>query len=321
MTVDSLWGIADVQPYADLIRSLEPALRFLQSQVGFDCWTVARKVDDEYIVLAVQDRGYGIAGGEVMRWSDTVCARMALGLGPRVAPAIATVPAYIRAPFTRHTPVGAYLGVPLHGPDGDLIGSLAALHPTEMPEAVRDELPLIEAMAKIIAGSLAGHLVLAERGRLAERALADASTDPLTGLGNRRAWEWMLAAEEERCSRFDRPAAVLCIDLDGLKETNDLYGHAAGDDLLRRAAVAISSAVRAHDVVARLGGDEFGILAIESDTRTARRLAKRISRALETEGVRASIGMAVRGQQGLEAAVADADAAMYSAKRHLGATR
>ena len=321
MTVDSLWGIADVQPYADLIRSLDPALRFLQSQAGFDCWTVSRKIDDEYIVLTAVDRGYGLAGGEVMRWSDTLCARMALGLGPRVAPALAVVPSYIRAPFTRHTPVGAYLGVPLHGPDGDLIGSLAALHPTEMPESVRDQLPMIEAMAKLVASSLASHLVVSERGRLAERALADASTDPLTGVGNRRAWEWMVAAEEERCARFGRPAAILSIDLDGLKETNDLYGHAAGDELLRRAAVAISSAVRAHDVVARLGGDEFAILAIESDSRTARRLAKRVARALDAEGVRASIGMAARGEGGLEAACVDADAAMYAAKRHLGVSR
>ena len=316
-----LYSLADVQPYDDLIRSVQPALEFLQSHVGFDCWTVARKVDDEYIVLAARDRGYGIGGGEVLRWSDTLCARMALGLGPRVAPALAVVPAYQRAPFAKHTPVGAYLGVPLHSPDGDLIGTLAALHPTEMPEGVRDQLPMIEAMAKVIAGSLAGHLVLAERGRLAERALADASTDPLTGVGNRRAWEWMIAAEEERCSRFRRPAAVLCIDLDGLKETNDVYGHAAGDDLLRRAAVAISAAVRAHDVVARLGGDEFGVLAIECDGRTARRLAKRIARNLDAEGVRASIGIAGRGDGGLEAACIDADAAMYAAKRHLGVSR
>ncbi|HWH31756.1 MAG TPA: sensor domain-containing diguanylate cyclase [Egibacteraceae bacterium] len=316
-----LYSIANMEPYDDLIRSVQPALAFLQSHVGYDCWTVARKVDDEYIVVAARDRAYGIAGGEVLRWSDTLCARMALGLGPRVAPALAVVPAYTRAPFARHTPVGAYLGVPLHGPDGDLIGSLAALHPTEMPNGVREHLPMVEAMAKTIAGSLAAHVVLAERGRVAERAMADASTDPLTGVGNRRAWEWTIAAEEERCARFRRPAAVISLDVDGLKQTNDEHGHAAGDDLLRRAAVAISSAVRAHDVVARLGGDEFGVLAIECDGRTARRLAKRIARALEEEGVRASMGIAGRADGGLAAAVEAADAAMYAAKRHLRATR
>jgi len=311
-----LYSIADIHPYTELVSSVRPALQFLQSHVGFDCWTVARKVDDDFVVLAAEDRTYGLVGGEVLRWADTLCARMSLGLGPRVTPSIAVVPAYTQAPFARSAQVGAYMGIPLHAPDGDLIGSLAAFHPTELPEGIRDQLPMVEAMGRILSTALASHIVVSERGRLTERALAEASTDSLTGVGNRRLWEWMLAAEEERCARFDRPASVLSIDLDGLKETNDQLGHAAGDDLLRRAAAAISESVRAHDVVARLGGDEFGVLAVESDPATARKLAQRIAKALTDEGIHASVGAAARAEAGgLAAAWIDADLAMYTAKR------
>lgn len=316
-----LYSIADLHAYADFTQTVQPTLAFLQSRLGFDCWTVARKLDDEYVILAAHDRSYGLAGGEIFRWSDSLCARMALGLGPRVAPSLASVPAYARAPFVRDTPVGAYLGVPLHGPDGDLIGSLSAMHPTEMADWVRGEQTLVEQISRLVGANLAAHLAVTERSRLAERALLEASTDPLTGIGNRRAWEWVIEAEDERCARFGRPASVLSIDLDGLKLVNDRQGHSAGDDMIRRAATAISKAVRAHDVVARLGGDEFGVLAIECDAPAARRLAKRIARSLKSDEIQASIGLATRtDEQTLSAAWVEADLAMYTAKRHLRTT-
>lgn len=320
-----LYSIADTSAYDDFSLTVRPVLSFLQERMGFDCWIVARKVDDDYVVVTALDQGFGLAGGEVFRWADSVCARMALGLGPRIAPSVARVPAYIRSAFAQSTPLGAYAGIPLHGPDGDLLGSLAAFHRTELPERVADELALLESVARLLAAALSGHLQTAEHGRMAERALAEASTDALTGLGNRRAWEWMLAAEEERCARFTRPAAVLSIDLDGLKAVNDQLGHTAGDELLQRAGQAIATAVRAHDVVARLGGDEFGVLAIECDRRRAQRLAKRVARALQEAGVQASVGVAARdageGGQGLAGAWVEADVAMYAAKRHLKAAR
>jgi diguanylate cyclase len=313
-----LFSIADISRFDTFCATARPTLSFLQRRLGFDCWAIMRKVDDSCIVLGAEDRAYGLAGGEVFLWSDSLCARMALGLGPRIAPSVATVPAYSRAPFARGNPIGAYAGAPLHGPDGELLGSLAGFHHTELPEAVTREAELLDAMGRLLGASLAAHLQSAEQGRMAERAVAEASTDPLTGVGNRRAWEWMLVAEEERCARFGRPASIVSVDLDGLKDVNDLAGHGAGDELLRRASQAIVAAIRAHDVVARLGGDEFAVLAIECDAPRAQRLAQRIALSLEDAGVEASVGFAAReAAEGLPGAWIEADLAMYEAKRRL----
>jgi diguanylate cyclase (GGDEF)-like protein len=95
------------------------------------------------------------------------------------------------------------------------------------------------------------------RRRLAEQA----STDPLTGLPNRRGWEQAL---DERLAALS-PARRLCLavlDLDLFKRINDEHGHAAGDEVLRATGRALRQSLREEDFVARLGGDEFGLLLL-----------------------------------------------------------
>jgi diguanylate cyclase (GGDEF)-like protein len=103
-------------------------------------------------------------------------------------------------------------------------------------------------------------------GAAFESASLEAVSDPMTGLGNRRRWERALADAERRAQ--DDPAlrvGVLMADLDGLKHTNDSYGHDAGDALIRAFAEVLVEAVPADAVVARLGGDEFGVLVLLDD--------------------------------------------------------
>jgi diguanylate cyclase (GGDEF)-like protein len=85
-------------------------------------------------------------------------------------------------------------------------------------------------------------------------------TDELTGLSNRRAFLNRLEDEIERVQRYYTPLALAMLDLDGFKEINDRYGHAAGDEVLRIYAKKILSAFRRHDQIARFGGEEFVIL-------------------------------------------------------------
>ena len=100
--------------------------------------------------------------------------------------------------------------------------------------------------------------------RLADRLEADALTDELTGLGNRRALERDLKQELGRAARHDRRFSVAVIDLDGLKRVNDTEGHAAGDALLKRLAAGLSASLRAGDGAYRLGGDEFALVLPET---------------------------------------------------------
>lgn len=90
--------------------------------------------------------------------------------------------------------------------------------------------------------------------------------DSLTGLYNRRAGEQRLVEEISRAVRYGRDLSVLIIDLDGLKQINDKYGHAAGDVLLKTFAEGLRKAIRGSDLAARLGGDEFMVLLSECKT-------------------------------------------------------
>ena len=104
-----------------------------------------------------------------------------------------------------------------------------------------------------------------------ERYQTAALTDPLTALPNRRGLAQHIL-ERANNQRF----AVLAIDVDGLKETNDRYGHSAGDELLRLIGSAIHSTLRADDVVARVGGDEFICVLFGADETAGAQAAARI---------------------------------------------
>jgi diguanylate cyclase (GGDEF)-like protein len=87
--------------------------------------------------------------------------------------------------------------------------------------------------------------------------------DPLTGLNNRRSGEQRLAEEISRAQRHCRPLTILLLDLNGLKNLNDKFGHAAGDELIRQFAARLSKAIRGSDLAVRQGGDEFLVLLPE----------------------------------------------------------
>ncbi len=84
-----------------------------------------------------------------------------------------------------------------------------------------------------------------------------ATTDPLTGLANRRTAEQRLASEAARSQRYGNPLAVVAFDLNNFKRINDTHGHAAGDVVLREFARQLVNTVRLSDLAVRMGGDEF----------------------------------------------------------------
>jgi len=161
-------------------------------------------------------------------------------------------------------------------------------------------------------------------GRVREvlwRLEAAASTDPLTGLLNRRALEEAFDVELARASRGHFGVGVVMLDLDGFKRFNDEHGHQAGDVALERLSAVLSGATRAIDHVGRVGGEEFAILAPESNTAGTLALAERLRRAIEVEfsalgGLTASCGVASYPDNGADrhALIGEADRALYQAK-------
>ena len=165
-------------------------------------------------------------------------------------------------------------------------------------------------------------LALAYRS-LAIPALVEATRiEPKTGLYNPRHFEAALGQELGRASRFDRPVAVLMVDVDHLREINTKHGHVAGDRALVSVAEALKRATRDYDVAARFGGDEFCVLLPETDLDGALVVAERI-RAVVEESTRAgdvpvtvSIGAVSHRGAGItaERLLAVADRAAYEAK-------
>lgn len=151
---------------------------------------------------------------------------------------------------------------------------------------------------------------------------AQASTDPLTGMANHRAFHERLAAEVSRARRHDRELSLALIDVDHFKQVNDSDGHAIGDQVLAEVAACLREDVRAEDVVARIGGDEFAVLMPETRREQALALAERARRRvgqLSVSGHRltVSIGICDLSHAGDgDSLVRLADGALYWAKAH-----
>jgi diguanylate cyclase (GGDEF)-like protein len=164
-----------------------------------------------------------------------------------------------------------------------------------------------------------------ERWRSEEEVRHNALHDPLTGLPNRTLFMDRLRHALSRSRRTGHRPAVLFVDLDHFKVVNDSLGHAAGDELLRRVAPRLSTALRAHDTIARFGGDELIVLCEDVDDEVQARLVGERLLATFDEGpfavfddevhVTASVGIALADAHSTpESLVRDADAAMYRSK-------
>ncbi|HEX2784619.1 MAG TPA: EAL domain-containing protein [Ilumatobacteraceae bacterium] len=180
-------------------------------------------------------------------------------------------------------------------------------------------------LATAITFWLVAGLALASRAELdkahTNELLDRANTDPLTGLASRLFLSDQIEREIGR--RSGQESTVMVIDLDGFKGVNDMFGHAAGDELLTTIAGWIRASFRPADVCARLGGDEFAVLLRNTDasqaTEAAARLLEELARPIVLPrgrmAITASIGIAslTAASDALQV-LRDADLAMYDAK-------
>jgi diguanylate cyclase (GGDEF)-like protein len=184
--------------------------------------------------------------------------------------------------------------------------------------AIRRTLALLGVLTLLVGGVvfyLVGGRALMRSHR---SALQRATLDGLTDLPNQRAFHDELSQAVASAARHRVPLALVVLDLDDFKHLNDRHGHPHGDALLCRVA-AVLRAGRSGDRAYRIGGDEFALLLPHTDSEGARTLARRLTRALGDEGAAVSVGVGdLRAGQGAEALRAEADAALYEAKRRGG---
>ena len=165
-----------------------------------------------------------------------------------------------------------------------------------------------------------------ERHRMREELRSLSLVDELTGLYNRRGF-LVLAEQQQKIGRRTRRGFLLFfLDLDGLKQINDSYGHKEGDRAIVKASEVLKEAFRGSDIIARLGGDEFAVLAVEADTGAAQRPLLELEHELKELKIRKelpypisfSIGVArsnPNNDESIEQLLTQADAFMYEEKR------
>jgi diguanylate cyclase (GGDEF)-like protein len=168
------------------------------------------------------------------------------------------------------------------------------------------------------------YMLQAELGNLA-------LTDELTGLYNRRGFMALAERQLKLGRRTDRSMLLFIMDLDGLKQINDSFGHLEGDLVLKRTAHVLEETFRDSDVVARLGGDEFAVLAIEaaghSEGSIRARLFERLkSVSAEQSGCEISVSLGLArfdpcSHASIEELMMKADNAMYEQKRRRSSSR
>jgi diguanylate cyclase (GGDEF)-like protein len=175
--------------------------------------------------------------------------------------------------------------------------------------------------------SLAAQAALAlENVDLHFQVRRQAVTDELTGLANHGRFQELLEAEAEQIRRYHHPLGLIMLDIDDFKAINDTYGHLQGDLVLKAVARVVRDNSREADTPARYGGEEMALILPHTDLDGAHAIAERVRLAIEAlriprldgDGIlapTASVGVAATRDGTREALIADADAALYQAKR------
>lgn len=306
----------------DFLANADATIRRLGTETPTRDWVLVRRLGDEWVVLSTHG-DHGMVPGDPLhrppgasdhldqhaaRWEREVLVDLRAG-------EIRPDPDAFGARGLEESGTGL-VAFPIWSADG-LFGAVCALPGGPGEEAaLRRSAPLV----RLAVGLLSSLLVLdLDRSRLQRRvdaAESAALNDPLTSLGNRRAFDRALDREEARCARFGHRAGVIVLDLDRLKQVNDTLGHEAGDRMLQQAASTLRTSLRGADQAFRTGGDEFALLLPEVADDSVDGVCERLHDALARAGVSASIGCAIRQPGGdLRTAAREADAAMYRRKR------
>lgn len=217
----------------------------------------------------------------------------------------------------RRPAMRAALAVPL-STRGKIIGGLMAANPVDRSAYDRGDRDILVSLTLNASAAI-------ENARYVQRTERLAVTDGLTGLYNHREFHKRLEQEIERAERYERPLAILMMDIDHFKSFNDTFGHPFGDEILKKISALLGEQIRTVDILARYGGEEFSLVLPETSPEHAMIVAERIrSKTFEmkistNEGTKVQVTISI-GLASLEDAgdrvdlVSAADKALYIAK-------
>ena len=186
-----------------------------------------------------------------------------------------------------------YAGFPISGPEGETVGTLCVIDRKPRDFGNSDRQALIDL------------------GRIIERELASfhlATMDELTRITNRRGFETLGRQALASCRRSGHRATLLFFDLDGFKQINDTFGHAAGDSALQQFATILRDTFRGSDVIGRISGDEFTVLLTNVAADDVKVAIERLATAIGQHNAKSQQGYAI----GYSLGAADFDADLHA---------
>jgi len=318
--------IASNQPLED---TLEQICTMIETQLAGGCCSVMLLAPDgQHLNLASGkhlDEGYkalidGIAigpqvgsCGTAAYWKRTIIVED-MEDSPLWAPYLDIV---------RHYNLRACWSTPIFSSDRQLLGTFAIYYPdARTPNP--DEMRLVYRSSHITAIAL-------QRDLHEKKLFQLATKDELTGLDNRRQFMQQAERELKRSQRYQQTLAVLMMDLDHFKNINDLYGHAAGDQVIAHFAQTCREVLRESDLTGRLGGEEFAVLLPHTSIPAALAAAERLRDAIDQSQVEingqsihytVSVGLSLLqdSDQQMDSLLGRADKLLYQAK-HEGRNR
>ena len=313
----------------DLQALTRPLLQLLQEITGLESTllTLVDPAGDEQVLAYTHNTGdLDISEGSTVSWQDSLCRR-AVDEDRYYVTDVATV--WPDARLADDLGIATYVSVPVRDANDQLLGTLCGVSTTSTVIDER-ELAVMATFAQLIAAQLAretAHSVAAAHTMVLEQRLGAlrniAERDTLTGLANRAGiHRWLAAAGARIAGDGGARLAVAFIDLDGFKAVNDTFGHATGDEVLRRFAASLAHTGRTGDLHGRLGGDEFIVAALLPLEAAVPEWTQRVRRAavaqLDAARVVGSVGV-VTCEPGtadftVEEVLDRADQAMYAVK-------
>lgn len=319
-------SVSSAKTLEDLAR---PMLEMLEAATGLESAYLTIIEPDkarQHILFAHNTGELAIPEGAYVAWADTLC-RHALEENRIYADDAGGC--WGDADAARELGIQSCASAPVRLDDGGLHGALCVASARQVPLPAIAE-PILRLFARLIGQQVEREQMIAKLDKAGIELSANAATDVLTGLPNRRALVDALQRLLAQGARSAQSVLVGFIDMDDFKKINDMHGHAVGDEFLAAMAKQLSSCVRASDMLARFGSDEFVVIGLgpglgESPRTGAMALADRLAentkgelrlKNMTIDYTGASVGVVAVDPRttSAEEALRQADAAMYAVK-------
>jgi diguanylate cyclase (GGDEF)-like protein len=270
-------------------------LGYLRVLTDMPSWVIALVADGTWTVVASDDVTGRYPVGLRLPWKGTMCSRLVDERAPMIAPDVDAIRAYRTAEMRSIRPISAYVGVPFHDANGELLGTLCGFDITPQSDSLHMHAPTIALLASLLSTQLRTESKAMAEANRAQAALAISRGDILTGLVNRTGMDELLRREEARCRRYQCTATLILVKLNrpALEDHDDIEAS------LERTATLLASCCRATDIVGRIDDASFLLFLAEAGLEGASIVRQRIDHRLWAEHMQTdSVTMIVRPDNG-----------------------